>query len=106
MTPRVEAAYRRTFAALRGSRNFRLYLAGQFISAVGTWMNFTASSWLVLKLAGNGTALGVVITLQFLPLLPGWLVPQDRQAIQDFFSGNSTLYTWRHLRAWAGPKAR
>jgi MFS family permease len=69
MTPRVEAAYRRTFASLRGSRNFRLYLAGQFISAVGTWMNFTASSWLVLKLTGSGTALGINAALAFGPIL-------------------------------------
>jgi MFS family permease len=69
MTPRVGAAYRRTFASLRGSRNFRLYLGGQFVSAVGTWMNFTASSWLVLKLTGSGTALGINAALAFGPVL-------------------------------------
>jgi hypothetical protein len=41
----------------------------------------------------------------FLPLLPWWLVPQDRQAVRDFYVGNSTLYTPAHLRAWLVPLA-
>lgn len=69
MSPRVVAAFERTFSSLRGSRNFRLYLAGLFVSAIGTWMNFTASSWLVLKLTGSGTALGLNSALAFGPML-------------------------------------
>lgn len=69
MSPRVTAAFERTFASLRSSRNFRLYLIGQIVSAVGTWMNFTASSWLVLQLTGSGTALGVNGALAFGPVL-------------------------------------
>ena len=69
MTPRVEAAVHRTFASARGSRNFRLYLIGQLVSATGTWMHFTAASWLVLQLSGSGTAIGVNAALQFGPLL-------------------------------------
>ena len=42
---------------------------------------------------------------EFLPLLPAWLVPQDKQAIQNFFGGNSTLYRADHVRAWAVPLA-
>jgi hypothetical protein len=40
---------------------------------------------------------------EFLPYLPAWLIPQDRDAINDFYAGNSTLYTWPHIRAWALP---
>ena len=69
MSPRVEAAVHRTFASVRGSRNFRLYLAGMAVSAVGTWMNFTASSWLVLELTGSGTVLGLNAALMFGPVL-------------------------------------
>jgi MFS family permease len=69
VSARVDAAVRRTFASLRSSRNFRLYLAGQMISATGTWMNFTAMSWLVLRLTGSGTALGVNAALSFGPVL-------------------------------------
>jgi hypothetical protein len=40
---------------------------------------------------------------EFLPLLPGWLIPTDRRAILDFFVGNGSLYTRSHLRAWLLP---
>jgi MFS family permease len=63
------AAFRRTFASARSSRNFRLFLSGQFVSAVGTWMNFTATSWLVWKLTGSGSALGLNSALAFGPVL-------------------------------------
>ncbi len=69
MRSRLVASLARTFSSLRTSRNFRLYLSGQFVSAVGTWMNFTASSWLVLSLTGSGTALGVNAALSFGPVL-------------------------------------
>jgi MFS family permease len=63
------AALRRTFSSVRTSRNFRLYLFGQFVSAAGTWMNFTASAWLVLRLTDDGVALGINTALLFLPML-------------------------------------
>ena len=69
MSPRVGAAIGRTFSSLRTSRNFRLYLFGQLVSSVGTWMNFTASAWLVLQLTDSGTALGANVALYFLPVL-------------------------------------
>ncbi|MGE5227669.1 MAG: MFS transporter [Planctomycetaceae bacterium] len=69
MSPKLEAAFRQTFVSLRSSRNFRLYLSGQLVSAVGTWMNFTTMSWLVWKLTGSGTALGVNSALAFGPVL-------------------------------------
>lgn len=69
MSPRVEAAVNRTFASVRASRNFRLYLVGMAVSATGTWINFTASSWLVLQLTDSGTALGVNAALMFGPVL-------------------------------------
>jgi MFS family permease len=36
---------------------------------VGTWMQTVAQSWLVLQLTGSGTALGLVVALQTLPVL-------------------------------------
>lgn len=50
------------FAALRNP-NYRLYFAGQATSLVGTWMQRTAQSWLVLSLTGSGTALGAVVEI-------------------------------------------
>jgi MFS family permease len=57
------------FTALVG-RNYRIYLAGSFVSNIGTWMQRVAQDWLVLELSG-GSALAVGITtgLQFLPFL-------------------------------------
>jgi MFS family permease len=69
VSPRVTAAIGRTFSSVRTSRNFRLYLFGQTVSAIGTWMNFTASAWLVLQLTDSGTALGANVALYFLPVL-------------------------------------
>jgi MFS family permease len=69
VSPRITQAWRRTFASARGSRNFRLFLSGQFVSAIGTWMTFTATSWLILTLTGSGTALGINAALAFGPVL-------------------------------------
>jgi MFS family permease len=57
------------FAALR-SPNYRIYLAGTFVSNIGTWMQRVAQDWLVLELSGGSAlALGVTTGLQFLPML-------------------------------------
>lgn len=69
VSPRVVASVRRTFSSVRSSPNFRRYLIGLTISAIGTWMGFTASSWLVLQLTGSGTLLGVNAALMFGPVL-------------------------------------
>lgn len=51
-------------------RNFRLFWFGQIISLTGTWMQTTAQAWLVLQLTnGSPFALGVVITLQYIPVM-------------------------------------
>jgi MFS family permease len=59
---------RQTFASL-ANPNYRRYFTGQAISLVGTWMQSVAQSWLVLELTGSGTALGLVVALQTLPVL-------------------------------------
>jgi MFS family permease len=57
------------FTALR-SRNYRIYLAGTFVSNIGTWMQRVAQDWLVLQLSGGSAlALGITTGLQFLPML-------------------------------------
>jgi MFS family permease len=64
----LTALRRQTFAAL-ANPNYRLYVSGQAVSLVGTWMQSIAQSWLVLQLTGSATALGLVIALQTLPTL-------------------------------------
>jgi MFS family permease len=58
-----------TFSSLR-VRNYRLFASGQLVSLVGTWMQRTGQEWLVLRLSHNsGSAAGITLGLQFLPLL-------------------------------------
>ena len=59
---------RRTFASL-ASPNYRRYFAGQGISLIGTWMQTIAQGWLVYSLTGSGTAIGLLVALQMLPVL-------------------------------------
>ncbi len=66
---RVGLAIHRTFHSVRHSRNFRLFFYGQAVSVTGTWMQYVASAWLVLRLTGSGVALGVVTALSFAPVL-------------------------------------
>jgi MFS family permease len=60
----------RTLGALR-HRNFRLYLSGQIISTVGTWMQSVAMPWLALQLTHSGLLVGLVLAAQFVPILLG-----------------------------------
>ena len=41
-------------------RNFKLFVSGQSISLIGTWMTRIATSWLVYRLTGSALLLGVV----------------------------------------------
>ena len=41
-------------------RNYRLFMSGQLISLIGTWMQTVALSWLVYRLTGKATMLGFV----------------------------------------------
>ncbi len=56
------------FAAF-GARNFRRYFIGQIISSVGSWTQALAVTWLVLDLTDRSDQLGIVMALQFLPML-------------------------------------
>jgi MFS family permease len=56
------------FAALK-SRGYRIYLTGQSLANTGTWMQAIAQDWLVLHLTHSAFAVGLVMTLQFLPTL-------------------------------------
>ena len=68
MTSRFVAQLHRTFSALEVP-NFRLFVYGQSISLVGTWMQTVAQSWLVYTLTRSSTALGAVVAIQTLPVL-------------------------------------
>jgi MFS family permease len=57
-----------TFISLRNP-NFRIYLAAQIGSNIGSWIQITAENWLVLQLTHSGFALGITNALQFGPLV-------------------------------------
>jgi MFS family permease len=56
------------FAPLR-ARGYRIYLSGQTLASVGTWMQGIAQDWLVLQLTHSSTAVGLTLAFQFLPML-------------------------------------
>jgi MFS family permease len=58
----------RTFRALR-HRNYRLFVGGQLVSLVGTWLQSVAQAWLVYRLAGSAFLLGLVGFCGQLPVL-------------------------------------
>jgi MFS family permease len=68
VSPLVRRVSSTTFAALEVP-NYRLYLAGQSLSLVGTWMQMAAQAWLVLTLTGSATDLGLIVALQTIPVL-------------------------------------
>ncbi|MCS7464420.1 MFS transporter [Paenibacillus doosanensis] len=49
-------------------QNYRYFWFGQCISLIGTWMQNIGQSWLVLTLTGSPLLLGLVGTIQFLPI--------------------------------------
>lgn len=58
----------RAFAAL-GARNFRIFIFGQTVSLIGTWMQRLAMSWLVLRLTGSAAGIGLVEMSNQAPIL-------------------------------------
>jgi MFS family permease len=48
-----------TLRALR-HRNFQLFISGQLVSLIGTWMQNVAQAWLVYSLTGSSLKLGAV----------------------------------------------
>jgi len=66
-------------------RNFQLFIAGQLISLIGTWMQTTAQLWLVYKLTGSAALLGVFgfasqVPMLFLSSIGGYIGDRyDRQ---------------------------
>ncbi|HEY2003890.1 MAG TPA: MFS transporter [Candidatus Saccharimonadia bacterium] len=69
--------------------NYRLYFFGQGISLTGTWMQTIAQTWLVLELTHSGTAIGLLVAAQFLPIL---LLGPIGGVIADRFPKRKLLY--------------
>ncbi|CAN5832839.1 hypothetical protein BH20GEM1_BH20GEM1_17380 [soil metagenome] len=63
-------------------RNFRLFAAGQIVSMTGTWVQLVAQSWLVYRLTGRATLLGLV---GFAGQFPIFLLAPIGGAVADRF---------------------
>jgi MFS family permease len=112
--PTLEAANEsgRMFRSLR-YRNARVFFAGLLVSNVGTWLQLSATAILVYRLTGRSTDLGVVVALQFLPMLVlgAWagvvadrhdkrmlaIVTQAAMAVQALVLGLIDLAGWANL---------
>jgi len=58
----------RRFPAL-ASRDFVLFLAGQFVSVIGTWMQGTVQPYLAYRISGRPFDLGLIGVATTLPTL-------------------------------------
>ncbi len=67
LPPPAQAGWGAVFRALR-HRNFRLFIGGQIISLVGTWMQLVAQNWLVYRLTLSAWWLGATGFCQYLPV--------------------------------------
>src|SRR5215210_1332916 len=57
------------FRVVLRHRNFRLFLIGQTMSLVGTWMQTMAQGWLALELTNSAFLVGLVATVSSVPIL-------------------------------------
>jgi MFS family permease len=77
-------------------RNYRLFLTGQIISTIGTWMQSVAMPWLALQLTHNALLVGLVLAAQFMPVLLGSQlggVVADRYRKRTVLLVTQTLFT-------------
>jgi MFS family permease len=83
---RIESARSHAWRALR-HRNFQLFVGGQSISLIGTWMTRIATGWLVYRLTGSALLLGTVSfcgqipTFLLAPFAGVWVDRLNRQQV-------------------------
>lgn len=75
-------------------RNFRIYITGQGISMVGTWMQRVAMSWLVYRLTGSALLLGVV---GFAGRIPTFALAPFAGVLTDRWNRRRILYATQTL---------
>src|SRR5688572_7120444 len=77
-----------SFRALR-SRNYRLFLLGQGVSLIGTWMQQTGLSWLVYETTGSPLKLGAVA---FSGQIPAFFLAPVAGVLSDRLDRRRTLF--------------
>lgn len=76
-------------------RNYRLFFTGQSISMIGTWMQMVAMSWLVYRLTGSASMLGVIV---FTSQIPTFLLAPFAGVLADRWNRQKILL-WTQLLA-------
>jgi len=94
-------------------RNFRLFFTGQLVSLIGTWMQSVALSWLVYRLTGEATLLGLVAFASQAPIfllgsfggvLADRVDPRRLLVItQSLQMAQAFLLAWLTLAHWIRP---
>src|SRR5918996_1105025 len=84
LMPRLPAAFR----AL-AYRNYRLFLVGQGVSLVGTWMQQTGVSWLVYDITESPVMLGAVL---FFGQIPAFFLAPIAGVLSDRLDRRRTLF--------------
>ncbi|MGB5156243.1 MFS transporter [Desulfobacterium sp. N47] len=83
----------KTFSSLK-IRNYRIYYLGQIVSVSGTFLQYLAQVWLVLKLSNSALMLGFIPAFQFLPML---LLTSWGGLLADRYSKLKLLYITQTL---------
>lgn len=78
-----------TFKAF-GSRNYRLYFAGQSVSLIGTWMQKTAVSWVIYTLTHSTFMLGLTM---FASQFPSFVLSLFGGVVSDRYNRFRVLLT-------------
>jgi MFS family permease len=110
---RIRSSIIQRFPAL-ASRDFILFLVGQFISVIGTWMQNTAQPYLAYRISGRPLDLGIISFAATLPtlilalpagvLVERWdkrktvIILQSVMALQAF--GLAALTFTGHVQIW------
>jgi MFS family permease len=71
-------------------RNFQLFVSGQLISLIGTWMQMVAQAWLVYRLTGSSVQLGLI---GFAGQIPVFVFAPLGGAVADRFSRHRVVIT-------------
>lgn len=75
-------------------RNYRLFFTGQAISLIGTWMQMVAMSWLVYRLTGSASMLGVI---GFVSQVPTFVLAPFAGVLADRWNRQRLLLTTQTL---------
>ena len=104
IAPVTSATSINPFRVFLRHRNFRLFLIGQTLSLIGTWMQVMALGWLALDLTNSAFMVGLVATASSIPILvfsmpAGAIVDRsDKLKVvkiaQGAFLADATLLWW------------